>query len=328
MPLDWTPFAELVRSRERFLLMTHLRPDCDGLGSELGLADALRQKGRSERAAILGPLPARYDFVDPAGEIEEFSPRDPTFAQVDAVVILDTGTWNQLGEFGAFLRSLEVPKVVIDHHPTQDDLGALRLVDTGAEATGRLVYEAARALGVTPSPVGARSLFLALASDTGWFRHSNTTAATFELAGELVRLGADPTALYEALYERNTLARLRLTGVALERLQTFAAGRLAVTELYRRDFDETGAGPSDTEDLVNYPRSLAGVEVALLLAELPEGRVKASFRSRRNVDVRQIAERFGGGGHRAASGAVLSGTVPEVKQRLLQVLTPLLAQPA
>src|SRR5262245_6214381 len=189
MPLDWSPFVDLARRHQRFLLTTHIRPDGDGLGSMLGLADALASRGKQVRLVVASAIPPRYAFLDPAGRIERFHAPDAGHRAAEAVVVLDTGTWNQLGDFGPFLRELGVPKLVIDHHPTQDDLGAVRLVDTSAEATGRLVFEALAALGVTPSPTAAGALFVAVAMDTGWFRHGNTTPATFALAAELVRHG-------------------------------------------------------------------------------------------------------------------------------------------
>src|SRR5262249_45987727 len=161
---------------------------------------------------------------------------------------------------GALLKSLAVPKAVIDHHMTQDDLGATRLVDTTAEATGRLVFEAINALGGPLSPEAAHCLFVALAMDTGWFRPTNTTPATFLLASEPTRAGARPTEAYEALFERSSLARLRLTGLVLDRLELSADGRIAHTAILRGDYEVTGALPQDSEDLINYPRGVAGVE--------------------------------------------------------------------
>jgi phosphoesterase RecJ-like protein len=197
--------------------------------------------------------------------------------------------------------------MVIDHHMSQDDLGAVALVDTSAEATGRLVYEALQAVDAPLSASTANNLFAALATDTGWFRHSNTSAATFALAEKLVQAGAQPTPLYEQLYEQNTLPRLRLSGLVLERLQVTAGGAIAYTEVRRSDYQATGALPADTEDLINYCRSLTGVEVAIFFMEQPDGGVKVSFRSRLRVDVAKLAEQFGGGGHRRAAGAILSG---------------------
>jgi bifunctional oligoribonuclease and PAP phosphatase NrnA len=321
MPIDWAPFVALVRRHQRFLLTTHVRPDPDGLGSMLALAEALEHEGKVVQMVVTGVYPPPYLFLDPGRRVQRFEPPGDPWRQAEAVVVLDTGTWNQLGDFGPFLRQLNAEKAVIDHHLTQDDLGALRLVDTTAEATGRLVHEATRALGVPLGPGTAQSLFLAVATDTGWFRHSNATAATFALAGELVAAGARPTEAYEYLYEHNTLARLKLRGVVLDRLQLAAGGKVAWTEVRRADYPATGATPQDSEELVNYPRSLAGVEVGLLFLEQPRGGVKVSFRSRARVDVARLAERFGGGGHRLASGAILETSLDDARSRVLAAVT-------
>jgi phosphoesterase RecJ-like protein len=241
MPLDWTPFVEFVRRHQRFVLTTHVRPDGDGLGSMLALADVLEQHGKTVQLAVASVIPPRYDFLDPDKRVRRFGPPGDAYRNADAAIVLDTGTWNQLGDFGTFLRALPVPKVVIDHHPTQDDLGALRLVDTKAEATGRLVFEAVTALGGPLTEKVAHCLFVALAMDTGWFRHSNTTPATFVLAAALVRAGAQPSMAYEWLFERSTLGRLKLTGLVLERLQTALDGKVAYTEIRRCEYLVRGA---------------------------------------------------------------------------------------
>jgi phosphoesterase RecJ-like protein len=318
MPIDWSPFVDLVHRHERFVLTTHIRPDGDGLGSMLALADVLEAPPlcKTVRMTVASVLPPRYDFLDPSRRIRRFEPPEDLYRDSDAAIVLDTGTWNQLGDFGPLLRSLPIAKAVIDHHLTQDDLGALRLVDTTAEATGRLVYEAILALGGPIPASAAHCLFIALAMDTGWFRHTNTTPATFTLAADLVRAGARATESYECLFEQNTLGRLKLMGLVLSRLQVTHAGRVAHTEIHRDDYAATGAVPQDSEDLINYTRSLAGVEVGLLFMEQPRGGVKISFRSRR-VDVAQLAERFGGGGHRLASGAVLETSLEVARRRVL-----------
>ncbi len=218
--------------------------------------------------------------------------------------------------------------MVIDHHLTQDDLGAVRLVDVTAEATGRLVFEATAAFAGPPSPTAAHALFVALAMDTGWFRHNNTSPATFALAARLEEAGARPTEAYEQLFERGTLGRLRLTGLVLQRLTTAHGGRTALTEIHKGDYAATGAVPQDSEDLVNYTRSLDGVEVGLFFMEQPRGGVKVSFRSRSRIDVARIAESFGGGGHRLASGATLPDPLDEARTRVLAAVAAALDAPA
>jgi phosphoesterase RecJ-like protein len=314
------PFVELVRHHSRFLLTTHVRPDADGLGSMRGLAETLERQGKQVRMVISSVLPARYDFLNPDGRIERFELPGESWKDADLVVVMDTGTWNQLGDFGTFLKGFDRPRVVIDHHKTQDDLKALQLVDVTAEATGRLAYEAIQALGGELTPWSADALFTAVAMDTGWFRHSNATAATFALAEKFVAAGAQPEVLYELLFERSTLGRLKLMGLALDRLQVVEGGKVAFTEIHRTDYAATGALPQDTEDLVNFTRSVAGIEVGMFFMEQPRGGVKVSFRSRAKIDVARIAEQFGGGGHRLASGAVIEAALPEARARVLEAV--------
>jgi phosphoesterase RecJ-like protein len=294
----------------------------------LALADVLQDRGKSVQMTVASKLPPRYDFLDPDRRIRPFAPPGDAYRTAEVAVVLDTGTWNQLGDFGTFLRTLAVPKVVIDHHLTQDDLGALRLVDATAEATGRLVYEAVTTLGGPLPASAAHALFVALAMDTGWFRHGNTTPATFSLASRLVTAGARPTAAYDHLFEENSPGRLRLTGLVLERLRLACDGRVAHTEIRRDDYEAVGATPQDSEDLVNYTRSVAGVEVGLLFMEQPRGGIKVSFRSRARVDVARIAEQFGGGGHRLASGAILQTNLDDAHARVLAAVASALDTPA
>ena len=164
--------------------------------------------------------------------------------------------------------------------------------------------------------------------DTGWFRHSNTTPATFILAAHLQEVGARPTEAYMELFERNTLGRLKLTGLVLQRLRQVHGGRTAFTEIRRGDYEATGAVPQDSEDLVNYTRGLEGVEVGLFFMEQPRGGVKVSFRSRSRIDVARIAETFGGGGHRLASGATLADPLEEARTRVLAAVAAALDAPA
>lgn len=316
MPIDWAPFVELVRQHRKFLLTTHVRPDGDGLGSMLALANTLEGLGKSVQMVVASVLPPRYDFLDPTRRVKRFHLPGDEVRDAEAIVVLDTGTWNQLGDFGTLLRELPAPRAVIDHHVTQDDLGGIRLVDISAEATGRLVYEAIEALGVPLIAESAHALFIAVAMDTGWFRHNNTTPRTFNLAGRLVEAGARPTAAYEMLFEQSTPGRLLLTGVVLGRLQLAHGGKICHTEIRKGDYVATGAMPQDSEDLINFTRSIAGVEVGLFFMEQPRGGIKISFRSR-CVDVARVAQHFGGGGHKLASGAVLETTLDDARSRVL-----------
>jgi bifunctional oligoribonuclease and PAP phosphatase NrnA len=206
---------------------------------------------------------------------------------------------------------------VLDHHVSGDDLGAELFKNTHAEATGRLVIEAADALGVRLTPEIARPAFVALATDTGWFRFSSTTAETLRLGARLVEAGATPDQLYQQLYETDSHARLQLIGHALARTQTELGGRLIHTWIGKADFAATGASPSDSEDIINMTLAVGGTQVAVILVEQPTGGFKISLRSRCAVDCSAIAEQFGGGGHKKAAGAFLNEPLELAKEHIL-----------
>ncbi|MFM7149848.1 MAG: DHH family phosphoesterase [Gemmataceae bacterium] len=319
MTIDWTPWIDFVRRHDRFLLTTHVRPDGDGLGSMLALAEILQSNGKQVEMAVASSFPERYRFLDPANRVISFKLPGPDYHHIQAVIILDTGTWNQLGDLGTLLKEWPVPRLVIDHHLTQDELGGIRLVDTSAEATGRLVYEAIEALGLELTANAAQLLFVALAMDTGWFRHANTSSRTFSLASRLMDLGAGPTRAYQDLFEENSLGKMHLMGIVLQRLQLAHGGKTCFTEIRKEDYTATSSVPQDSEDLINYTRMVSGAEVGLMFLEQPAGGVKISFRSR-SINVARIAEVLGGGGHKLASGATWSGSLHEARVRVLSLV--------
>ncbi len=194
-------------------------------------------------------------------------------------------------------------------------MGAEQFKNVEAEATGRLVLEAAQHLGVKLSPEIATPLFAAIATDTGWFRFGSTRGDTFRAAGALVDAGAQPNEIYNSLYEQDTLARLKLMGRILASAKTDLGGRLIYTIVEQADFKATGALPSDTEDIVNMTLNVGGTQVAVIMVEQPSGGFKISFRSRSQVDCSKLAEQFGGGGHKAAAGAFVPGPLAEARKK-------------
>ena len=308
MPIEWPRFADIVRRHQRFVLTSHIRPDCDALGSELGMAGVLEALGKDVRIVNGQSTPPNLLFIDPRGQLEAIgvNVQPAELADREVLIVLDTSAWAQLGPMGDVVRSTAAKKVVLDHHVSSDDLGAEMFKNTEAEATGRLVLQAADQLGVALTPEIATPLFAAIATDTGWFRFNSTTGDTMRFAGRLLDAGAKPVEIYRSLYEQDTLARLRLIGLALERSQIELNGRVIHTAILQEDFRKTKAVPSDTEDIVNMTLQVGGVEVALMLVELETGGVKISFRSRNpKIDCSQLAEQFKGGGHKAAAGATI-----------------------
>jgi phosphoesterase RecJ-like protein len=240
-------------------------------------------------------------------------------------LILDTGTWSQLAGLAPYIRSFTGPKIVMDHHQSQDDLNALRLVDTAAAATGMLVYDAYHALGGVFSPASAQALYVAIAMDTGWMRHPNSSPDVFLAMARLVAEGAQPHAIYRELFEQDRPERLRLMAVLFEHLEVRAGGRLATSYLSWQDIIDVQAHPMETEDFINELMRLAGVEVAALFLGQVGGGTKVSLRSRNNFDCSRFSESLGGGGHKAAAGASCSDPVDIVRARVLASLDTLLA---
>lgn len=308
-------------------MTTHVRPDGDALGSELALASLLEKRGKSVEILNSSPTPKRYYFLDPEGtRVACIDPANPKpKVEPDLLIVLDTGTWSQLAGLAPYVRSATCPKLVIDHHVSQDDLGAERLVDASAAATGMLVHEASKALGESLTPSAATALFVAIAMDTGWMRHPNTTPAVFQSAAELVEAGARPHEIYRQLFEQNRVERLKLLRVLYDHIALSAEGRLVTSSVSWDEIMGVGAHPMETEDFINELMTLAGVEVAILFIGQADGGTKVSFRSRSSFDCSSFAEGFGGGGHRAAAGAGLAQPLDEAKRIVLEQAVPAVA---
>lgn len=320
MPIDWQPLQKLIDAHQRFVISSHVRPDADAIGSEQGLAKYLISLGKSVRIINPSPSPPNLTFLDPDNEIQIIG-RDVTIesaCETDVHFVVDTSAWQQLLEVGDALKQSRARKVVIDHHVSADDLGAMEFKDTSAAATGVLITEFLEFVKADLTAPQATALYCAIATDTGWFRFSNVDARTMHCAASLIEQGVRPHHVYRELYERSSLSRLKLHSVVLGRVEQSYAGKLTHSFVSLKDFRQTGAQPSDTEELVNICLTIEGTEAAFLLVEQPDGRVKASIRSRSRVDVASVAEQFGGGGHRQAAGAMLDGPIEAAQSSLIK----------
>ncbi len=328
MTIDWEPLSKIIAENQRFVLTSHVGPDDDALGSEVGLARILVGLGKQVQIVNQSPTPPRLRFIDTEGWIRQLgkSATAEEALDTDVHIILDTSAWGQLQEMGKILAQTSAVKVVIDHHASSDDLGAIMFKDTIFAAAGEMVYELAVALGYDIDPDAAAALYCAVATDTGWFRFPSTTAGTMRVGAGLIELGADPAVLYRKLYEQFSLPRMRLAGRSLQRITPEFDGWLAHTYIRWDDYAETGAVPPDTEDLVNDCMRIAGTQCAFILIEQSNRQVKCSFRSRAGINVATVAEQFGGGGHQQAAGAILSGPISDARQKVLAGLRPVMEQ--
>ena len=331
-PDPYRAVLDVLATRARVLVTTHVRPDGDALGSSVGLILGLRAKGIDAELLVLSKLPRKYAFVvtDNAVTVHDADAGWPAaladLSRFDALAVCDTGTWNQLPGLKERVAGWEVPKLVIDHHLTQEDWATAKLVVTEAAAAAEVVGELLDRWGVPLTPAIATALFLGIASDTGWFQFANTRPHTFRLAARLVEGGLDADRMYQRLYQNERAERVALQTRAQQSMELLAGGRLAVMAVTKQDFADTGGSAGDTENVINIPLQIRAVQASILLTEPPEGGpIRVSLRSKGQVDVAKFAERFDGGGHARAAGLKFSGTLEAAREAVVAALTSALA---
>jgi phosphoesterase RecJ-like protein len=316
--MDWTILKKVIDENDSFLITSHVRPDADALGSELGLRAILLALGKKVSIINASAPPANLSFMNPPGVILKLNDTvtKANVPKTDVVVIVDTSAWQQLGNMADVIQASPAKRVVIDHHVSSDEMGAIELKDVTAAATGELICEAAAAFGIEFDEDTANWLYAAIATDTGWFRFPSTTSRTMRISAALIDRGASPHYVFNLVHEQSSLSRVRLGGRVLGRTQSEADGRLVWVQVDAKDMSETGAVPSDTEGLVNQCLTVAGSEAAFIAVELQTSQIKFSLRCRYPHDVASLAEQFSGGGHKLASGATLSGPLNVAVERM------------
>ncbi len=309
--------AEL-RSGMTVALSTHINADGDGCGSQSALARLLGQMGI--RAFIVNPTPWPELFRWLLGDdVEDRSSEGAAaLAGIDRLIVLDISDIRRLGQLAEAVRALPKDALVIDHHlPGDEPPGKTMLSDTAACATAELVFDFARERGLTITTAIAKSLYTALVTDTGGFRFGNTSPRCLAVAAELLGAGVDPEQMYARIYGSVPLGRIHLLRDALDSLEVDQAHGMAWVRVHAGALERHGVSSEDLDGVVEHPRSIAGVRLALLFRDLGHGKVKVSFRSLAGVNVNTLARRFGGGGHARASGALVAGSLAEVESRVL-----------
>jgi bifunctional oligoribonuclease and PAP phosphatase NrnA len=311
---------------KRVLVTTHVRPDGDAIGTTAALILAMRKVGIDAQALLLSHLPSKYAFVFKENDIvhhdvESGWPEPFPFDRYDALLVADTGTWSQLPGLRERISNWSVPKIVLDHHLTQEDWASIKLVVSEAAAAGEIAAELIEQWEIPFDSGMATALYVAIASDTGWFQFANTRPFTHRLAATLIEKGVDTDRIYQMLYQNERPERVALQTRAMQSLELLAGGRLAVMRISRADFEQTRARVPDTENLINVPLQIRTVEVSILATEPPEGGpIRISLRSKGQIDVARFAEQFGGGGHARASGLKIDSTFQDAHDKVVQAM--------
>jgi bifunctional oligoribonuclease and PAP phosphatase NrnA len=308
---------DAIERGQRFLISAHARPDGDAIGSILACAMVLEQMGKKVEMVSCDRVPLLYRSLPCASAIRQVSRIDGKY---DAVILLECD-----GIERSRLCGLEDQFLInIDHHVSGQAFANINWIDTEACAVAEMIYMLAKLAEVRMTPEMATCLYTAVLTDTGSFCYEGTDAHTFELAAELVRHGAKSAAIAKDVYFSQPTSKMLLLGAALSNLRR--EGRLAWMWVTHDDMLRTNAAEEDCEGLANYAIAIAGVDVAIFLRELSNHRVRLSIRSKGDVNVARIAERFGGGGHQHASGCTLDGPLPDATESILEVARRVLSR--
>ncbi len=309
--------AAVLTGARHVVLTTHVNADGDGVGSEVALWHLLRARGVSVTIANPTDIPDRFHFMIPDGaDASDRAVRE--IERADVVASLDIGDLSRLGNLATVISKRQPPFVCIDHHvgPVKLPAGPY-LVAPDATATAELIFDLASVAGWPLTPESAQALYVGLLTDTGGFRFSNTTARALRVAAALLEKGVDPEEVYGSVYASAPEGRVRLLAEVLQTLVVEPEVGLAWVSVPADALRRHEVTPDDLDGIVEFPRSIAGVRLALLFRHIGSGRIKVSFRSMGEVDVAELAHQFGGGGHHRAAGASLAGTMGDVEEKVL-----------
>lgn len=310
--------AREFRAGRSVAISTHINADGDGCGSEAALSRLLAPLGMKPRIVNPTPWPESFTFLLDGGVEDRSAEGALALRGIDLLVILDISDVKRLGTLADTVRRLMVPKVVIDHHiPSDEPPSTLTLTDTAACATGELIYDLAVTLGLEITPEVASALYVAMLTDTGGFRFSNTSARCLAVAGQLVAMGVEPEEMYRRMYASHPIGRLHLLRDALATLEVDPAYGISWISVAAGAAEEYGLKSEDLEGIAEHPRSVGGTRLAIFFRDLGHGKIKVSFRSTGSVNVNDFARMFGGGGHARAAGALIPGTLEEVKHDVI-----------
>ena len=304
---------ELIEAGDEILIVGHKDADGDTLGCSLAFAEALRARGKQVWVAIPPPVPSMYDWLPGFHDIVE---RPPRGADPRLVLFFDSGSMERSGQLVDHISS-EATIVNVDHHMSNTRFGQVNLIDPGAAAVGEMVLRMLEEFGWPITPGIATNLYTALMTDTGGFRHENTTAACLEAAARLARLGANPSRIASMVYKSRPMTTLRLSALSMATLRTEAEGRLISARVTRRMLRESGAVMSESEGIIDTLNSIGGIEIAILLKEVTAALTKISVRTRGEIDASELTAHFGGGGHYRAAGAEIQLPIDEAEAQVL-----------
>jgi bifunctional oligoribonuclease and PAP phosphatase NrnA len=310
---DLARIVEAIRTRQRFVLSSHSRPDGDSIGSQLAMAYALKALGKDVVAINADQAPPPLMTFPGVLEITIAPHADGEF---DAAIIMECGDLARTGVSG--LERFFV--INIDHHPGNTGYGQINWFDSGAAACGEMVFDVVRALGVKLSVEIATHIYLAILTDTGSFHYSSISPRTFEICRETLEAGVDPVLVARNVYDSNNMGRLKLFGAVLSAMEIDQTGRIAIVYLDREMARAAGGTYEDTEGLVNLPLTVKEIQAVVFFKQEEGDEYRVSLRSKGEIDIGAVAKEYGGGGHKNAAGCTVTGAIDELRRIFIEKL--------
>ena len=311
--------SRIIRGSEDLGALAHKDADADSLGSALGFSLSLREMGKRVHAMAPAPVPRLLDYLPGFDTLVETAP------PLNALFTFDCAVLQRFGEKRPLVESIDVV-VNVDHHVSNEGFGTINLVEPTASSTGEVVFKLLRALNAPITPDVATNLYAALFTDTGGFRHENTTEGVLRLGADLVALGANPGWVALKSYKSKSVSRTRLEGMAIARMHTESDGRLVWSEVTQAMLDEAGARMEESEGVIDALQSIDSMQIAVLFKENGANSTKVSVRSRPPYDATDVCTPFGGGGHQRAAGAEINAPMAVARERVLEVARNLLSR--
>ncbi len=305
--------VELIENKQKFAITTHIRPDGDGVGSSLGLCWLLRSLGKKAEVIVCGNIPVAYSLLPGANEIRTVERIDKDY---DAVFVIECSDVERPGIAGLD----DQLTVNIDHHATSEHFGTINWIDSTASAVGEMIYSLCKAIGGRITKEIAECVYMALVTDTGSFHFSNTTERTLKVASELIKAGVKPAEISEAVYNSYPWSRIELMRQVLGTVKRDESGRVAWMRQTLDMKETSGAVDGDNNGFVNLPLAAKEVQAVVYMREVGKNAYRVSLRSKGDINVAKVAEKFGGGGHRNASGFRIEGDWDETEKELISAV--------
>lgn len=316
---NYIAIIDKLKNAGHVLITSHINPDGDNISSSVALALGLMQLGKSPTLALNSPVPHVYKFMPLTDKYVSFGDLERDRQRFDCAAVLDVGNLKRVGDT-TDIRMFTDLILNLDHHVRTEMCGDISFVDSSFSSTAEIIYCLLIDLGVKITSEIADALYIGILTDTGSFQFQNTTASTFRTASELVAFGASPEAMAKRAYFTNRAAKIVLTGKVLSTLSFDKTGKVAWITATREVIDSCKANSDDLENVINNVTTIENIEVAILFRDLNDGKIKLSLRSRNDVDVQKYALKYGGGGHKKASGMTVEGDLPVVVQKVVTEL--------